>query len=86
MNELVTVSLLTLCFSLLSLVIIKQDVKVYYDPLIKKLSDDLEKTYPDIKKHNIIILGANDTFTENKKKIFICLRKKDGEYSDYHTL
>ena len=86
MNELVTVSLLTLCFSLLSLVIIKQDVKVYYDPLIKKLSDDLEKTYPDIKKHNIIILGANDTFTENKKKIFICLRKKNGEYYDYHTL
>lgn len=86
MNEIVTIGFLTLCFSLISLFIINKDIKVYYDPLIEKLSKDLEKIYPDLSKKDIIILGANDTFTENKQKIFICLRKKDGEYYDYNTL
>lgn len=86
MKEVITIGLLTFMISLVSILTIKDDIKVYYDPMIQHLSKDIELIYPDITKHNIIILGANDTFTENKKKIFICLRNKQGEYYDYNTL
>lgn len=86
MKEVFTIGFLTFIVGLISLLTIKDDIKVYYDPMIQKLSTDLQKIYPDFTKLNIVILGANDTFTENKRKIFICLRNKQNEYYDYNTL
>jgi len=86
MTDLFLILVLTAFFIIFALLVIKEDNQIYDDPLIKKLSDDLEKIYPDFKKLNLTIVGANDSFTENKKKIFICLKKPSGEYYSYHTL
>jgi len=86
MTDLFLILVLTAFFIIFALLVIKEDNQIYDDPLIKKISDDLEKIYPDFKKLNLTIVGANDSFTENKKKIFICLKKPSGEYYSYHTL
>lgn len=61
-------------------------IKIYDDPLLEKIYLDLKKIYPDIDSKNIKLYGANNTLTENKKKIFLCLKKRNGEYYDYNTL
>lgn len=86
MTDLFLILILTAFFIIFALLVIKEDNQIYDDPLIKKISDDLEKIYPNFKKLNLTIVGANDSFTENKKKIFICLKKPSGEYYSYHTL
>jgi len=63
-----------------------QAIKVYDDPILSKIYQDLKKIYPDIDKKGIHLYGANDTLTENKKKIFICVKRRNGEYYDYNTI
>lgn len=65
---------------------LNQTLKIYDDPMLLKIYNDLTKVYPDIDKKEITLYGANSTLTENKKRIFICLKKKNGEYYDYNTL
>jgi hypothetical protein len=86
MTDLFLILILSAFFIIFVTIVIKEDNQIYDDPIIKKLSSDLQKIYPNFNKLNIIILGANDSFTENKKKIFICFKKPSGEYYSYHTL
>jgi len=65
---------------------LKQTIKIYDDPMLSKIYNDLKKIYPEIDTKGISLYGANNTLTENKKRIFICLKKKNGEYYDYNTL
>lgn len=65
---------------------LKKNLKIYDDPMLLKIYDDLKKIYPEIESKHITIYGANNTLTENKKKIFLCIRKKNKEYYDYNTI
>ncbi len=86
MTDLFLIIILSIFFIIFSIVVIKEDNQIYDDPIVKLLTADIQKIYPDFNKLNVIILGANDSFTENKKKIFICFKKPSGEYYSYHTL
>jgi len=86
MSDLFLILVLSAFFIIFALLVIKEDNAIYDDPIIQKLTTDLEKIYPNFNKLNISILGANDSFTENKKKIFICFKKPSGEYYSYQTL
>jgi hypothetical protein len=87
MNQdfLILVILLSGMFIIIS-IYMSRYLKVYDDPLLQRIYLDLKKVYPDIDSKNIKLYGANNTLTENKKKIFLCLKKKNGEYYDYNTL
>lgn len=61
-------------------------IETYEDPLISKIYKDLKLLYPQLDEKNITIHGANDTLTEDKKTMYLCLRKKNGEYYDYPSI
>jgi len=82
---LILVILLSGMFIIIS-IYMSRYLKVYDDPLLQRIYLDLKKVYPDIDSKNIKLYGANNTLTENKKKIFLCLKKKNGDYYDYNTL
>jgi hypothetical protein len=57
--------------------------------ILKKLKEDAEKIYPDIKTINFSLnplecCKLEDSMTEDKKKMFICLRGKNGRYYNYN--
>lgn len=64
----------------------KHKIYVYNDPMLKKIYKDLKQIVPDLDKINIKLYGANDTLTENKKKIYLCLKHPNGTYYDYNTI
>ena len=82
---LILVILLSGMFIIIS-IYMSRYLKVYDDPLLQRIYLDLKKVYPGIDSKNIKLYGANNTLTENKKKIFLCLKKKNGDYYDYNTL
>jgi hypothetical protein len=86
MEDLCLVLFITAIFCYIAHLTIKDNLKVYYDPILVKLENDILQIYPPYRDLNVTILGANDSFTENKKKMFICLKNKAGEYYDYNTL
>lgn len=57
---------------------------IYDDPLIFKLKDDLIQV--DERVRLINFYASNESFTEDKKKIYICLRDRFNNYYDYNTL
>jgi len=87
MNQdfLILVILLSGMFIIIS-IYMSRYLKVYDDPLLQRIYLDLKKVYPYIDSKNIKLYGANNTLTENKKKIFLWFKKKNGEYYDYNTL
>ena len=58
--------------------------KVYHDPLIKKIKYDVSQLDPRIE--TIEFYSSDESYTEDKKKIYICLRDESGEYYDYNML
>lgn len=86
MEDLALVLFITVIFCYIAYASVKDTLRVYYDPLLIKLENDILTIYPPYRDLNVTILGANDSFTENKKKMFICLKNKKGEYYDYNTL
>jgi hypothetical protein len=64
----------------------KNKIYVYNDPMLNKIYKDLEKLVPNLSKLDIRLYGANDTLTENKKKIYLCLKHPNGTYYDYNTI
>jgi len=64
----------------------KYKIKIYDDPMLNKIYNDLKLVYPDLDSKNIRLYGANDTLTENKRVIYLCLKRKNNEYYDYNTL
>jgi hypothetical protein len=57
--------------------------------LFERLKTDLERLYPDLSKLNLQALVScipEDSFTEDKKHISICVRNKTGVYYPYGKL
>ena len=58
--------------------------KIYQDPLILKIKYDVSQLDPRIDK--IDFFSSDESFTEDKTKIFLCLKDENGQYYDYNML
>ncbi len=61
-----------------------RNVETYIDPLTKKIHEDLLKIDP--RAAMISISGSDQSFTEDKTRMYLCLRDEKGEYYDYNML
>ena len=71
----------------------REHYEVARDPdskeLFQRLKDDLGRLYPDLSRLNLQALVScipEDSFTEDKKHISICVRNKAGTYYPYAKL
>ena len=77
--------ILIFCFLLVVLVTLCVNrVYSYDDPFISKLRNDLIKI--DHRAVNLVFNASNESFTEDKKMVYLCLKDKDGKYYDYNML
>ncbi len=60
------------------------NVYSYDDPLINKIKNDLLKVDPRVS--NLTFSASNESFTEDKKHVYLCLKDKNGNYYDYNML
>lgn len=58
--------------------------KIYQDPLIKKIKYDVSKL--DSRIVDIDFYSSDESYTEDKDKIFLCLKDEMGKYYDYNML
>jgi len=56
----------------------------YHDPLIDKIKSDLLKIDPRVEE--LSFHASNESFTEDKKFVYLCLKDKDDKYYDYNML
>ena len=58
--------------------------KTYQDPLIRKIKYDMIRIDPRLSK--IEFFSSDESYTEDKDKIFLCLKDENGNYYDYNML
>jgi len=58
--------------------------KIFIDPLIDQIKTDMIKIDPRISK--IDFYSSDESYTEDKQKIYLCLKNSNGEYYDYNML
>lgn len=56
----------------------------YSDPLIEKLRNILIDVDPRAK--SLVFHASNESFTEDKKIVYLCLKDKNGQYYDFNML
>ncbi len=56
----------------------------YHDPLIDKIKEDLLKVDPRVKE--LSFHASNESFTEDKRFVYLCLKDKDDKYYDYNMI
>lgn len=54
------------------------------DPMLLKLKLKLGTVFPDI--NTVVLVKSNESYTLDKKKIFMCMTDKNGKYYDENTL
>jgi len=59
-------------------------VETYQDPLISKIRNDLALVDPRVQ--NLTFQASNESFTEDKRHVYLCLKDKNGKYYDYNML
>ena len=58
--------------------------KIYQDPLIRKIKYDVSKLDPRIAM--LSFYSSDESYTEDKTKIFLCLKDENGNYYSYNWL
>lgn len=56
----------------------------YHDPLIDKIKEDLLKVDPRVKE--LSFHASNESFTEDKRFVYLCLKDKNDKYYDYNMI
>ena len=59
-------------------------VNVYYDPLIKQIRNDLINIDP--RAAFLIFKASDESFTEDKRIVYLCLKDHTGKYYDYNMI
>jgi hypothetical protein len=57
---------------------------IYQDPLIDRIKYDVCKLDPRIE--NLEFYSSDESYTEDKQKIFLCLHDDNGKHYDYNML
>ena len=52
--------------------------------MIERIRNDLLKVDPRVQ--NLKFYASNESFTEDKKFVYLCLKDENGEYYDYNML
>jgi len=63
---------------------LKYKRRTYQDPLIRKIKYDVSLLDPKIS--HIDFFSSDESYTEDKTKIFLCLKDEKGNYYDYNML
>lgn len=85
-KELLWIIFLTIVFCAVTYICVKKSLKIYDDPIIERVKEDLTKVYPQFPTLGLSVFAANDSFTENKKKIFLCVKRPNKDYYKYNTI
>ena len=78
---------LILLFSFLFLVVLTVQLNKIYsynDPMIERIRNDLLKI--DERVAYLKFYASNESFTEDKKFVYLCLKDDKGNYYDYNML
>lgn len=77
--------ILLLCFMfLIFITLYLNKIYSYHDPLIDKIKIDLLKVDPRVQ--DLSFHASNESFTEDKRFVYLCLKDKDGKYYDYNMI
>ena len=77
--------ILIFCFLfILYVTLFLNKVESFDDPMIKRIKNDLIKIDPRVQ--SLSFKAANESFTEDKKYVYLCIRDKQGQYYDYNML
>jgi hypothetical protein len=58
--------------------------KIYQDPLVRKIKYDVSQLDPRLS--TIEFFSSDESYTEDKRKIYLCLKDENGKYYDYNML
>jgi hypothetical protein len=77
--------ILIFCFMfLVYITLYLNKVYSYHDPLIDKIKSDLIKVDPRVE--GLSFHASNESFTEDKKFVYLCLKDKNDQYYDYNMI
>ena len=77
--------LLFVCFMFLLYIYFNMNkIETYQDPLIIRIVEDLIKVEPRVK--DLHFEASNESFTEDKKRVYLCLKDENGQYYDYNMI
>ena len=77
--------LLFVCFMFLLYIYFNMNkIETYQDPLITRIVEDLIKVEPRVK--DLHFEASNESFTEDKKRVYLCLKDENGQYYDYNMI
>lgn len=62
----------------------RKQATCYQEPMLEKLRADLIKIDPRVER--LQFYPANESYTEDKEKIYICLKDENGQYYPYNML
>lgn len=82
MND--TITLISALAVVLLVFFAVNNVETYNDPLTKRIHRDLVQVDPRASK--ISIKGSDQSFTEDKTRMYLCLYDEKGQYYDYNML
>lgn len=82
MDEIVTIICLT--FLVIFTFLFVRAVESYDDPKTREIHQKLIQV--DIRAKNISVKGSTQSFTEDKKRTYLCLRDEAGDYYDDNML
>ena len=77
--------ILLFCFMfLIFITLYLNKIYSYHDPLIDRIKNDLLKVDPRVE--GLSFHASNESFTEDKKFVYLCLKDKSDKYYDYNML
>jgi len=87
--NIIIILLIFLIISILLYFIFEKSSNVVYDDktdnlMIQKIINDLNKI--DSRSSNFNYFSSNESYTENKKNIYLCLRDENNNFYDYNML
>ena len=77
--------ILLFCFMfLIFITLYLNKIYSYHDPLIDKIKQDLLKVDPRVEE--LSFHASNESFTEDNRFVYLCLKDKDDKYYDYNMI
>ena len=77
--------ILIFCFSFLVFItLFLNKIYSYKDAMIERIKNDLIKV--DSRSANLIFRASNESFTEDKRFVYLCLKDEKGNYYDYNMI
>lgn len=84
-NQTQLIILITLLSTITGIIYYYKDpVECKFEPMIERLRNDMVKLEP--MAENLQFYSSDESYTEDKQRIFLCLKDSDGNYYPYNQL